>query len=145
MSDRDKVTLTLKADGSAPWIVVHAESAEETHKILDAVVGGAQSIAAHAALAASVLTNLWQDQKGQQPVQNQRATTRESEYGAGATFPTGGATGPDGPMTCAHGERVYRSGTSAKGPWEAMFCPTEKGTPGQCAPLFKDRKTGLFT
>jgi hypothetical protein len=136
LSDRDKVTLTLKADGSAPWIVVHAESAEETHKILDAVVGGAQSIAAHAALAASVLSNLWQDQKGQQPVQNNRAAN---------DYPTGGATGPDGPMTCAHGERVYRSGTSAKGPWEAMFCPTEKGTPGQCAPLFKDRKTGLFT
>ena len=33
---------------------------------------------------------------------------------------------------CQHGPRAPRSGVSAKGPWKAWFCPTPKGTPGQC-------------
>lgn len=38
--------------------------------------------------------------------------------------------------TCAHGERKYVTGTSAKGPWAAYMCPTPKGTPDQCAPVW---------
>lgn len=34
--------------------------------------------------------------------------------------------------SCQHGQRAPRSGASAKGPWKAWFCPTPKGTPGQC-------------
>lgn len=37
---------------------------------------------------------------------------------------------------CLHGARVIRNGTSGKGPWVAAFCPTEKGTPNQCEPIF---------
>lgn len=37
-----------------------------------------------------------------------------------------------GAPTCLHGPRVFRSGTSAKGPWSAWFCPTPKGAPDQC-------------
>lgn len=36
--------------------------------------------------------------------------------------------------TCAHGQRVAKSGSSAKGPWRAYMCPTPKGTVGQCEP-----------
>lgn len=36
------------------------------------------------------------------------------------------------PPSCPHGQRVYRTGQGAKGPWQAYFCPTPKGTPGQC-------------
>lgn len=39
-----------------------------------------------------------------------------------------------GVRVCVHGERVQRTGNGAKGPWVGWFCPTPKGTPGQCAP-----------
>lgn len=35
---------------------------------------------------------------------------------------------------CPHGERVFRSGNGARGPWSAWMCPAPKGTPGQCQP-----------
>jgi hypothetical protein len=38
--------------------------------------------------------------------------------------------------TCAHGQRTHRSGSSAKGPWSAWFCPTPKGTADQCEPVW---------
>ena len=38
--------------------------------------------------------------------------------------------------TCTHGQRVFRKGTGAKGPWQAWFCPAPKGTPDQCKPVF---------
>ena len=51
--------------------------------------------------------------------------------------PTQQAPAPQGGKQCAHGAMVYREGTSAKGPWKAYFCPTPKGTPGQCAAEFQ--------
>ena len=41
---------------------------------------------------------------------------------------------------CDHGWMQYKTGQGAKGQWEAYFCPTPKGTPGQCKPV--DAKTG---
>ena len=41
-----------------------------------------------------------------------------------------------GAPTCSHGPRIHRKGTGAKGPWQAWFCPTPKGTPDQCKPMF---------
>jgi hypothetical protein len=38
--------------------------------------------------------------------------------------------------TCRHGERKIKSGESANGPWCAAFCPTPKGTPDQCPPIW---------
>ncbi|GLY55354.1 hypothetical protein [Lentzea sp. NBRC 102530] len=38
---------------------------------------------------------------------------------------------------CQHGARVYRQDKKATPPaWTAWFCPTPKGTPGQCEPIF---------
>ena len=34
---------------------------------------------------------------------------------------------------CAHGQRIRKEGTGAKGAWGAWFCPAPKG-PGQCEP-----------
>lgn len=45
-----------------------------------------------------------------------------------------------GDRTCAHGVMVKRTGQGAKGEWRAWFCPTPKGTEGQCSPKFADRK-----
>ena len=43
------------------------------------------------------------------------------------------ASGP----TCAHGAMTFRTGTGAKGPWKGYFCPSPKGTPNQCDPIFQ--------
>ena len=45
----------------------------------------------------------------------------------------------DAAPTCVHGPRTYRTGTSTRGPWAAWFCPTPKGTPGQCEPAWVDQ------
>lgn len=46
-------------------------------------------------------------------------------------------------MECKHGERVRREGVSARGPWVAHFCPTPKGSPDQCPPMFEDKQGGV--
>lgn len=40
---------------------------------------------------------------------------------------------------CAHGEMTKRSGTGPKGPWKAFMCPSPKGTPNQCDPVWVRR------
>jgi lactam utilization protein B len=37
---------------------------------------------------------------------------------------------------CKHGSMTLRSGTGAKGAWKGWFCPSPKGTPDQCQPVF---------
>lgn len=37
---------------------------------------------------------------------------------------------------CQHGPMVHRSGNKNGRDWSAHFCPTPKGTPGQCQPVF---------
>ena len=46
------------------------------------------------------------------------------------TAPAGGGN------TCAHGEMVFKSGTSTKGPWKGYMCPTPKGAADKCDPIF---------
>lgn len=36
--------------------------------------------------------------------------------------------------TCAHGARMFKSGSGAKGPWAAWMCPTAKDAPDKCPP-----------
>jgi hypothetical protein len=45
------------------------------------------------------------------------------------------STGPSG-KTCKHGEMTKRTGAGAKGPWKAFMCPSPKGTPDQCEPVW---------
>lgn len=54
---------------------------------------------------------------------------------AAPSQPAPAAAQASGP-SCVHGPRVFRTGTSAKGTWQAYFCPTPKGTPDQCKPNF---------
>lgn len=86
--------------------------------------------------------------------------------GTAATLIGGNATAPAAPVTqappptswpsapapapafanatapqCSHGPRTGRSGTGAKGPWKAWFCPTPKGTPDQCEAIFLNRNS----
>lgn len=43
-----------------------------------------------------------------------------------------------GGRTCEHGKRVYKSGSSAKGPWAGWFCALPKGSAGACKPEWED-------
>lgn len=53
--------------------------------------------------------------------------------------PTQGAQLAPASRSCNHGEMTRRSGQGAKGPWKAYMCPSPKGTPDQCDPVFLRR------
>lgn len=44
-----------------------------------------------------------------------------------------------GARMCQHGSMVGRKGNGAKGEWKGLFCPTPKGTVGQCEPVWLNR------
>jgi hypothetical protein len=52
----------------------------------------------------------------------------------------GNAAAPSG-RECKHGPMTKREGAGAKGPWKGFMCPTPKGTPDQCEPVFVKRGT----
>lgn len=73
-----------------------------------------------------------------------------SNQGSGASAPApaaqyapGQQSAPQqqaGPVPyCAHGPMQRKTGTSAKGPWGAYFCPTKKDDPTKCEPIW-DKK-----
>jgi hypothetical protein len=47
-------------------------------------------------------------------------------------------TAPSG-RSCKHGIMTPRTGSGAKGPWKAYMCPSAKGTPDQCEPVWLRR------
>ena len=53
--------------------------------------------------------------------------------------PTGGSTHAPSGRTCKHGSMSQRTGSGAKGPWKAYMCPSPKGTPDQCEPIWLRR------
>lgn len=54
--------------------------------------------------------------------------------------PAGVATQSAGAGTssrnCMHGEMTKRTGDGQWGPYKAYYCPTPKGTPDQCKPIY---------
>jgi len=42
----------------------------------------------------------------------------------------------DGGKNCKHGPMSYKTGTSAKGPWQGWMCPTPKGAPDKCETIW---------
>jgi hypothetical protein len=55
--------------------------------------------------------------------------------------PTQTPTSTVGPTSksCKHGMMSQRTGSGAKGPWKAYMCPSPKGTPDQCEPVWLRR------
>jgi hypothetical protein len=53
--------------------------------------------------------------------------------------PNAGAQMAPSSRTCGHGTMTPRTGSGAKGPWKGYFCPSPKGTPDQCSPVFIQR------
>lgn len=55
--------------------------------------------------------------------------------------PTGGGYAPaasagTSSKACLHGEMTKREGSGQWGPYKAYYCPTPKGTPDQCKPVY---------
>jgi hypothetical protein len=38
---------------------------------------------------------------------------------------------------CAHGPRLRKSGTNARGPWVGWFCQLDRNDPNNCGPIFE--------
>mgnify|MGYP001169658797 CR=1 FL=1 len=51
----------------------------------------------------------------------------KSEY-----VPAPAAAPAAGGNSCKHGAMTYKTGVSAKGPWQGWMCPTPKGAPDKC-------------
>lgn len=142
MSDNWKLQVSPKlADGTL--INLRAETPEE----FDTVVGWATAnaakfvsvVAAINAVPPSLAANI---QPGSVQVQYDQPPTQQNNPGWGApqdTPPPSWSQPAQQAPTCQHGPMVFRTGTSAKGPWSGHFCPTPKGTPGQCDPRFPPR------
>lgn len=154
------ITVTIKGGKGyeVPWIVVRGESTDEVKDILSDIADSDlyQLAADAAALFQGAVTVTSTPAGSDAPTLNPGPTTPArqdtpapaqggSSYARRkASATTGGRGGqPDNsvspgvtPEACHHGDRVYRSGAGAKGPWQAWMCPSPKGTPGQCEPLW---------
>lgn len=136
MSEDSKVTVTLKAGQGfeAPWIVIHADNADDA---LEQINSGSFATLAERTVAAAdffraahnVKTGLGKESVQQQPAQ--QAGPAWSQQGSQQAPAQGGA------KQCIHGDMVFRSGTSGKGPWKGYFCPLPKERKQeQCQPEF---------
>lgn len=50
----------------------------------------------------------------------------------GEYVPAPAAAPAAGGNSCKHGAMTYKTGVSAKGPWQGWMCPTPKGAPDKC-------------
>ena len=74
-----------------------------------------------------------------QAVENLRAAFPNAQVDHTAhPKPTASTVGPTG-KSCKHGVMSQRTGSGAKGPWKAYMCPSPKGTPDQCEPVWLRR------
>lgn len=75
-----------------------------------------------------------------QAMQNLRAAFPDAQvdHTAHPTQTAVSTLGPEG-KKCQHGVMTKRTGAGAKGPWKAYMCPSPKGTPDQCEPIWVRR------
>lgn len=152
MSENWKIQVSPKlTDGTL--INLRAETPAEAEQILDWAIANAAKIgdAVKAVNAVSVVGAAFPGAQVsvEQPAPEQSggwsspapapafAQQPQQAYAQAATAqaPTPAAAPPA--QHCVHGAMTYREGTSKAGkPYRAFFCPTPKGTVGQCQPEF---------
>jgi hypothetical protein len=165
MSDH-KFNATLKAAQGydAPWLTIGADSPEELRANLAGFAGldVNTDAAALVTAAASKLQSFWtaKDTLGAQVVappqsftpqqaanvqQYQQSAAQPAPVGPATQYITGQPAAPVVPQqqaaqppapSCQHGQMTFRSGTKNGKDWSGYFCPTPRGTPGQCKPVF---------
>lgn len=76
-------------------------------------------------------------QSASQAVENIRQAypSAQVDHTAHPTQTVGNTLAPEA-KRCAHGIMTKRQGQGAKGPWKGYMCPSPKGTPDQCEPVF---------
>jgi hypothetical protein len=76
-------------------------------------------------------------QNASQAVENIRSAypNAQVDHTAHPTQTSGSTLGPEA-KRCSHGIMTKRQGQGAKGPWKGYMCPSPKGTPDQCQPVF---------
>jgi hypothetical protein len=52
------------------------------------------------------------------------------------TTPVAPAAEAPGSKSCKHGPMAYKTGTSAKGPWQGYMCNSPKGSPDKCETIW---------
>lgn len=136
-----KVQVNLKSGEGfdATLVNVYAETPQELENLLRSVAEYAPLIAE--ARGAVALAHGIEVKQGSVQVQQEPPTHQpeppQSGWGqpAQAAPPSFAQPNNAGP-TCQHGPMVFRSGEKNGRQWSAHFCPTPKGTPGQCQPVF---------
>ncbi|MEU7830333.1 hypothetical protein [Nonomuraea sp. NPDC049129] len=120
-----KVVTTIKygAGFDAPWTVIHSDSVEDAKNTLNE----AKDLLELTAKVAKYAKTL---DSGPAPA-GQRSNGNGGGQRQQQPTPPGVAS-----KSCAHGEMVYRTGNSQKGPWQAYFCSLDKGDPNACKPVW---------
>lgn len=121
-----KVVVTLKGgrDFDAPWIVVHADDAQDAlNQLQDQNM---QALIERTKAVAGFFAGGGQSTPQAAP-QSQQSNVGQRGKPAGASMHPQGET-----RQCAHGQMTYRSGINKNGkPYEAFFCP-ERDRAQQC-------------
>ena len=60
------------------------------------------------------------------------ANVAQAFPGATVVAPPAPVSTPDGGKMCKHGAMSYKTGTSAKGPWQGWMCASPKGATDKC-------------
>lgn len=132
------VTVTFKAAQGyeAPWIVIHADSVTDAKNQID--TGDFAALAERTVAAAEFFRGAYNVKHGlasnEAPAQPQAPQQNRSQQGSPQTQAPAAPQG--GGKQCIHGDMVFRSGNKNGRAWSGYFCPTPKGTPNQCSPVF---------
>lgn len=134
MSENWRIQISPKlTDGTL--VNLRAETPDEAERILEWAINNAAKIgdAVKAVNAVSIVGAALGGQVVPQQAPPQQGTWSQQGSQQAPAFaqpqaPEGGG------KVCIHGPMTLRNGVGKKGPWSAYFCPTAKGTPGQCAP-----------
>ncbi|SIG87555.1 Uncharacterised protein [Mycobacteroides abscessus subsp. abscessus] len=122
-----KLVTTLKGGASFtdPWIVLHAESLEETEEFFSEE--NAKRVSALMERVQNAGKHFVKLGGGSTP--SAQAAPAQPRSNA----PAAAQSAPDGDSRqCKHGEMVYRTGSKNGRTWKAFMCPSPKGTPDQC-------------
>lgn len=137
MSENWKIQISPKlTDGTL--VNLRAETPDEAVRVLDWAIENAAKIgeAVKAVNAVSVVASVVGGQvvshetTAQQQAPQQNWSQQGSQQAQAPAAPQGGG------KQCIHGDMVHRSGNKNGRAWSGYFCPTPKGTPNQCAPVF---------
>lgn len=121
-----KITVTLKGgnDFAQPWVVIHGKDPADLLETFD---------------DPDLVTVLERTRKASEYFTGTKPAAPQAQTPQVSSAPPQGATqGQQGAKYCQHGEMVARAGfnQNTNKAWSGYFCPTPKGTPGQCAPQF---------